>query len=126
MANSKIYQYFINDLARIGFSIEKMTAEAHDEAMTFIQGIEHFSGYRLGLFLKHKNIDIHKMLKLASPVYKMELNVVGRLFSQGHGLYADIIMSDKQRQQTIADFVNSNAKKVSQGDKQTFIENFNG
>ncbi|OEZ33650.1 prephenate dehydrogenase [Francisella endosymbiont of Amblyomma maculatum] len=36
-------------------------------------------------------------------------------------------MSDKQRQQTIAefaDFVNSNAKKVSQGDKQTFIKNF--
>ncbi|WP_318263300.1 prephenate dehydrogenase dimerization domain-containing protein [Francisella-like endosymbiont] len=121
------YQYFINDLARIGFSIEKMTAEAHDEEMTFIQGIEHFSVYCLGLFLKHKNIDIHKKLKLASPVYKMEQNIVGRLFSQVHSLYADIIMSDKQRQQTIAEFadlVNSNAKKVSQGNKQTFIKNF--
>lgn len=63
------YQYFINDLARIGFSIEKMTAETHDEEMTFIQGIEHFSVYCLGLFLKHKNIDIHKMLKLASPLF---------------------------------------------------------
>ncbi|AJI75871.1 prephenate dehydrogenase family protein [Francisella philomiragia subsp. philomiragia ATCC 25015] len=121
------YQYFIDDLARIGFSIEKMTAKEHDEAMTFIQGIEHFSVYCLGLFLKHKNVDIQKMLKLASPVYKMELNIVGRLFSQGPGLYADIIMSDKQRQQTIAqfaEFVNSNAEKVSDGDKQTFIENF--
>ena len=121
------YQYFINDLARIGFSIEKMTAEEHDEAMTFIQGIEHFSVYCLGMFLKHKNVDIQKMLKLASPVYKMELNIVGRLFSQGPELYADIIMSDKQRQQTIAEFaefVNSNAEKVSDGDKQTFIENF--
>lgn len=47
------YQYFINDLARIGFSIEKMTAETHDEEMTF-QGIEHFSVYCLGLFLKYK------------------------------------------------------------------------
>ena len=58
--------------------------------MTFIQGIEHFSVYCLRLFLKHKNIDIHKMLKLASSVYKMELNILGRLFSQGPGLYADI------------------------------------
>ena len=36
-------------------------------------------------------------------------------------------MSDKKRQQTIAEFadlVNSNAKKVSQGNKQTFIKNF--
>ncbi|MFV9931531.1 MAG: hypothetical protein AB8V03_03945 [Francisella endosymbiont of Hyalomma asiaticum] len=48
------YQYFTNDLAKIGFSIEKMTAEAHDEEMTFIQGIEHFSVYFLVLFLKHK------------------------------------------------------------------------
>ncbi|MDE4969881.1 prephenate dehydrogenase dimerization domain-containing protein, partial [Francisella tularensis] len=79
-----------------GFSIETMTAEAHDEAMTIIQGIEHFSVYFLGMFLKHKNIDIHKMLKLASPVYKIELNIVGRLFSPAPGLYADIIMSDKQ------------------------------
>ncbi|ASG67077.1 bifunctional chorismate mutase/prephenate dehydrogenase [Francisella halioticida] len=121
------YQYFIDDLAKIGFSIEKMTAEEHDQAMTFIQGIEHFSVYCLGMFLKYKNVDIKKMLKLASPVYKMELNIVGRLFSQGPGLYADIIMSDEQRQQTItefAEFVNSNAKKVSDGDKQTFIENF--
>jgi prephenate dehydrogenase len=121
------YQYFIDDLAKIGFIIEKMTPQDHDQAMTFIQGIEHFSVYCLGMFLKHKNINIQKMLKLASPVYKMELNIVGRLFSQGPGLYSDIIMSDKQRQQTIAEFaefVNLNAEKVSQGDKQTFIENF--
>lgn len=76
------YQYFIDDLARIGFSIEKMTAQDHDEAMTFIQGIEHFSVYCLGLFLKHKNVDIQKMLKLASSVYKMELNIVGRLLAK--------------------------------------------
>lgn len=121
------YQYFIDDLAKIGFCIEKMTSQDHDEAMTFIQGIEHFSVYCLGMFLKERNIDIEKMMKLSSPVYKMELNIVGRLFSQGPGLYSDIIMSDKQRQQTIAefaDFVSSNADKIAQGDKQSFIENF--
>lgn len=122
------YQYFINDLARIGFHIENMKAEDHDETMTFIQGIEHFSVYCMGLFLKQKNIDIQQMLKLASPVYKMELNIIGRLFSQGPGLYADIIMSDKKREQIIFEFANvvsDNAKKISQEDKDGFIENFN-
>ncbi|MDE5020947.1 prephenate dehydrogenase, partial [Francisella tularensis subsp. holarctica] len=66
------YQYFIADLSRIGFSIEKMTAEAHVEAMTFIQGIEQFSVYGLGMLLKHKNIEIHSLVKLARPVYIME------------------------------------------------------
>jgi prephenate dehydrogenase len=121
------YSYFIDDFARIGFSIEKMTAKAHDEAMTFIQGIEHFSVYCMGMFLKHKNIDVQKMMKLASPVYKMELNIIGRLFSQGAGLYSDIIMSDEKRQQTIAEyagFVMENAEKVASGDKETFKDNF--
>ena len=123
------YQYFVDDLHRIGFSIEHMTAIEHDKAMTFIQGIEHFSVYCLGMFLKHKNIDIEKMMKLASPVYKMELNIVGRLFSQGPGLYADIIMADKQRENTIsefAEFVAEHADSVSKSDKKTFIDNFNG
>jgi prephenate dehydrogenase len=122
------YQYFVDDFARIGFEIENMKAEDHDEAMTFIQGVEHFSVYCMGLFLKEKNIDIENMLKLASPVYKMELNIIGRLFSQGPGLYADIIMSDKKREQTIGEFaevVNSSAKKVQQQDKSDFIKNFN-
>lgn len=121
------YGYFIEALIRIGFTIEKMSAKMHDEAMTFIQGIEHFSVYCMGMFLKHKNIDIKKMLKFASPVYKMELNIIGRLFSQGPGLYADIIMSDKQRQDTIvefAEFVSTNAKKVADNDKDTFEANF--
>jgi prephenate dehydrogenase len=121
------YNFLIKDLAEIGFHIENMTAKAHDEAMTFIQGIEHFSVYCMGLFLKHKNIDIQKMMRLASPVYKMELNIIGRLFSQGPGLYSDIIMSDKQRQETISEFaelVSTNAKKVANGDKESFKNNF--
>ena len=121
------YDFLINDLAKIGFHIENMTAKAHDEAMTFIQGVEHFSVYCMGLFLKHKNIDIQKMMKLASPVYKMELNIIGRLFSQGPGLYSDIIMSDEKRQKTIvefAEFVSTNAEKVANGDKEAFKDNF--
>ena len=121
------YSFLIKDLAEIGFYIENMTAKAHDEAMTFIQGIEHFSVYCMGLFLKHKNIDIQKMKRLASPVYKMELNIIGRLFSQGPGLYSDIIMSDEQRQETISEFaelVSTNAKKVANGDKESFKNNF--
>ena len=121
------YNFFIDDLTKIGFSIENMTAKAHDEAMTFIQGVEHFSVYCMGMFLKHKNVNIQKMMRLASPVYKMELNIIGRLFSQGPGLYSDIIMSDKQRQETIsefADFVSANAKDIANGDKENFKENF--
>ncbi len=122
------YKFFVDDLCNIGFRIEHMTANEHDKAMTFIQGIEHFSTYCLGMFLKHKNIDIEKMMRLASPVYKMELNIVGRLFCQDSSLYADIIMSDKSRENTISefsDFISEHADNILNSDKQTFINNFN-
>ncbi|MFC4892327.1 bifunctional chorismate mutase/prephenate dehydrogenase [Pseudofrancisella aestuarii] len=125
--NEEKYKWLLDDLESIGFSIEHMSAKDHDDIMTFVQGIEHFSVYCLGLFLKKKNIDIDRVLKLASPVYKMELNIVGRLFSQGPGLYADIIMSDDSRKEMVAEFaefVQQNAKGVEKGDKATFIENF--
>ncbi len=121
------YQWFVDDLAKIGFVIENMTASEHDELMTFVQGIEHFSVYCMGLFLKEKNIDIQRIMKLASPVYKMELNIVGRLFSQGPGLYADIIMSDEKRKKMISEFarlVSEKADSVKGNDKQEFIQNF--
>ena len=121
------YKWFVDDLDKIGFHLEYMTAKEHDELMTFVQGIEHFSVYCLGLFLKEKNICLEKITRLASPVYNMELNIVGRLFDQGPGLYADIIMSDKSRKNTISQFANfvaKNADMVAKGDKNTFIEKF--
>jgi prephenate dehydrogenase len=121
------YKWLLNDLEKIGFVLDNMSAQDHDDMMTFVQGIEHFSTYCLGMFLKSKNINIERMMQLASPVYKMELNIVGRLFSQGPGLYADIIMSDNERKKMItefAGFVTKNANMVSNGDKNEFIQNF--
>lgn len=121
-------QWFIDFLKAIDFHLESMAPEQHDETMSFVQGVEHFSVYCLGRFLHQKNIDIHQLLKLASPVYRMELNIVGRLFSQSPNLYADIIMSDDHRTDLIGEFVtlmNDEYKKVNAKQRDDFVESFN-
>jgi prephenate dehydrogenase len=122
------YQWFLDDLSKLGFTLEQMTAKAHDDAMAFIQGIEHFTVYCVGQFLEHKQVDIQQLRRIASPVYRMELNIIGRLFSQDPKLYADIIMSDPKREALIgeyATFIQNQANAVMANDKTHFVERFN-
>ncbi|WP_119342758.1 bifunctional chorismate mutase/prephenate dehydrogenase [Facilibium subflavum] len=123
------YQWFIDDLSRLHFILKEMTADAHDLAMTFIQGIEHFTTFCVGLFLKENHIDVDTLLSLSSPVYKMELNIIGRLFHQDPNLYADIIASDKNRLDMIQDYVNLIQEQIQRlqqnNGKADFINTFN-
>ncbi|WP_119328305.1 bifunctional chorismate mutase/prephenate dehydrogenase [Cysteiniphilum halobium] len=112
--DSQNYQWFINDLITLGFTLKKMTASAHDQAMTFIQGIEHFSVFCMGIFLKQHDIHLEELMAISSPVYKMELNIIGRLFSQDADLYANIIASDHERLKSIHDYAQLILKQVEQ------------
>tara|TARA_R110002167_G_scaffold275157_1_gene481213 strand:+ start:365 stop:1189 length:825 start_codon:yes stop_codon:yes gene_type:complete len=121
------YQWFLDLLIELNFHLEKMTPEQHDEKMSFVQGVEHFSVFCLGRFLNQKDIKIDQLLKLASPVYKMELNIVGRLFSQSPELYADIIMSDEDRIDLVGEYVdliNKEYQALKDKKRDGFIESF--
>ena len=91
------YDWVIESLAKIGFTITDMTAQAHDQAMSFIQGIEHFSTFVLGTFLKSHNEHPSDLFNLASPIYQAKLALMGRIFDQDANLYADIITADNNR-----------------------------
>ncbi|MFZ9035736.1 MAG: bifunctional chorismate mutase/prephenate dehydrogenase [Francisellaceae bacterium] len=122
------YQWFLEDLKQLGFTLEAMSAKEHDKAMGFIQGIEHFTTFCVGQYLKKNHIDINRLMKIASPVYKMELNIIGRLFDQDPGLYANIILSDSSRLALIAQFakfIGDEAEAIQTGNKADFIDKFN-
>lgn len=121
------YQWFLDLLQKLGFQIETMDANEHDQLMNFIQGVEHFSTFCLGSFLKEQSVDLAKLLKLASPVYQMELNILGRLFYQSAELYADIIASDEKRIELLeayADHIKEMALSLKAGKRDAFIQRF--
>lgn len=121
------YQWLIDSLQQLDFTIKPMSAEKHDQAMNFIQGIEHFLTFSLGTFLHHKNEHPQELLEIASPIYLAKLMLMGRIFDQDPALYADIIMADKTRLQLIREFslwLTSWVDKLEQYNKQDFIAEF--
>lgn len=120
-------QWLIEQFVNWGAHIETLPAEDHDTAMGWVQAMRHLSTFSYGLHMAEENADIEALLQVSSPIYRMELMMVGRLFAQNAELYADIIMANHQQFPTIARYLerfSEALKQLQQGDKQRFIEQF--
>ncbi|SES80228.1 bifunctional chorismate mutase/prephenate dehydrogenase [Thalassotalea agarivorans] len=119
--------WFIEQLAVWGASMYQVDATAHDEAMAMVQVMRHFSTIAYGYHLMQENADLSQLLEMSSPIYRLELVMVGRLFAQDPVLYADIIFSNKQNLVMMKRFGErflSLLSDVEKGDKQAFVSMF--
>ncbi|AHG86699.1 T-protein [Bibersteinia trehalosi USDA-ARS-USMARC-190] len=121
------YQWLLEQIRLWGAKIEQIDATEHDHSMTYIQALRHFSTFAYGLHLSRQPVKLSQLLALSSPIYRLELAMIGRLFAQDGALYADIIADKPENlsviealQQSFSDSLNF----FKQGDKQGFIETF--
>ncbi|NOI78143.1 bifunctional chorismate mutase/prephenate dehydrogenase [Vibrio coralliilyticus] len=122
------YQWLLKQFSIWGASLCEIDASEHDHGMTLIQALRHFTSFAYGLHLSRENPNIDKLLKLSSPIYRLELAMVGRLFGQDPNLYGDIILSSDENIEMIKRFHQcfGEALKVLDGkDKQAFVTSFN-
>lgn len=120
-------QWLLNQFVNWGAHIETSDAGQHDEAMGWVQAMRHLSTFSYGLHMAEENADIDALLQMSSPIYRMELMMVGRLFAQNAELYADIIMANKQQFPTIGRYLERFGEALGyleKGDKARFIEQF--
>lgn len=89
------YQWLLDQIRLWGAVIHECSAKEHDDAMAFIQVMRHFSSFVYGLHLAEENPELQRLVSLSSPIYRLELAMVGRLFAQAPALYADIIFNNK-------------------------------
>jgi len=87
------YQWLLQQFKVWGAVLSEKTAEQHDELMQLIQAMRHFSSLVYGVHLAEENADLAQLLELSSPIYRLELAMIGRLFAQNAELYADIMLS---------------------------------
>ena len=59
--------------------------------MAVVQGLTHFVTICMADSIRRLGVDIKKTEAFTSPVYQIELSLVGRLLSQDPALYADIL-----------------------------------
>ncbi|MCI7480578.1 bifunctional chorismate mutase/prephenate dehydrogenase [[Pasteurella] aerogenes] len=122
------YQWLLAQMQIWGAKIYQVAAEDHDQSMTYIQALRHFATFTSGLHLSKQPVQLSQLLALSSPIYRLELAMIGRLFAQDAALYADIIMDKPENLAVIKSLKQSYEESLAffeQGDRQGFIDCFN-
>ncbi len=121
-------RWIIEQLAAWGAVVVKSNEEEHDRIMAIVQALRHFATFTFGRFLYKQNIDLFRSLEFSSPIYRLELGMVGRLFAQEPSLYSGIIFASEERRKILKEFLSSISETmeiVEKGDKEGFEEQFN-
>lgn len=110
-----------------GLRIEWLPAAQHDQAMSLIQVMRHITTFAYGVHLMEEAADLQQLQALSSPIYRLELTMVGRLFAQSPTLYADIILAEPDNFAMIRRYLARFAKlldELEQQGKPFFVETF--
>jgi prephenate dehydrogenase len=103
------------------------SAEHHDRMMAVVQGLTHFVTLCMAESVRRLGIDIESTKSFTSPVYQLELSLVGRLLSQDPSLYADILQQNPYVPEVLSACTKSAetlSRIVASGDPVQFREFF--
>ncbi|NVK56390.1 MAG: bifunctional chorismate mutase/prephenate dehydrogenase [Alteromonadaceae bacterium] len=122
------YDWLLEQMQTWGASLIEVSADDHDQAMAFIQVMRHFNTFVYGAHLAGENPDLVQLTNLSSPIYRLELAMVGRLFAQSPTLYADIIFNNPDNFVLLERFhqrFGEALKLLNNGNKAEFVRQFN-
>lgn len=106
-----------------GATITLSTPEDHDRMMAVIQGLTHFGTLAKAEAIRRTGADVAETLRFTSPVYRIEMGLVGRLLAQDAGLYGDILQMNPAVPEVLSEFeeaVRTLREIVESGDDERF------
>jgi chorismate mutase/prephenate dehydrogenase len=121
------YQWLLKQFEVWGAKIYQVPAHEHDQAMSMVQVMRHFSTIAYGYHLMAEGADIENLVNMSSPIYRLELIMVGRLFAQNPILYSDIIFANPENIAMMKRFAYRFLElldDVEMGDKDSFVSMF--
>ena len=124
---SEHYQWVLEQFKVWGATIYPVAANEHDRAMAMVQVMRHFSTIAYGYHLMTEGADLQQLVDMSSPIYRLELIMVGRLFAQNPDLYSDIIFSNSDNIAMMKRFAYrflELLEDVEMGDKAAFVTMF--
>lgn len=122
------YQWLLDQMTIWGAKLTAAKPKEHDHAMTLVQAMRHFTTFVYGQHLATENPDLKQLLDYSSPIYRLELAMVGRLFAQDPSLYADIIFSSTSIKEMLSRYLSCFEKAIqliNDNNREGFIEHFN-
>jgi prephenate dehydrogenase len=95
------YAWLKGLLDKRGFNVLERTAAAHDEMMSVVQVLNHLNTIFLGLALAQTGQPQDELSKFSTPVFRTKLDIVKKLFTEGPGLYAEIIAGNHETEKIL-------------------------
>ena len=120
-------QWLLDQFSGWGSILVPAEAQEHDDIMAVVQALRHFATFAFGQYLRRSGVDLHRTLDFSSPIYRLELVMVGRLFAQDPSLYAEIIFASPQRCALLKNYLrslNDNLPMLEKSDKALFCKEF--
>lgn len=108
-----------------GAIVRELTPQKHDELMSYIQTLIHFSDIALVDTLRKSGIPIKEFIKYPSPVYMMELYMVGRILNQDPKLYASIQLSNPANIKAVGSYLRSCRQLAETIERKKFSDSVN-
>jgi len=110
-----------------GAIIKETTPEEHDRMMSMVQGLTHLSAIATAIALKNLGFNLEESFEFSSPIYRLRLNMIGRILSQSPQLYAEIAVDNPLTAKTInayQDAISKLGKLVKNHDIEGFEKAF--
>jgi len=110
-----------------GARITITTPEDHDRVMAVVQGLTHYVTLGVAETMRRLGLTPRETLDFMSPIYQIEMCLVGRLLSQDPSLYADILQLNPHVPPVLAACEDSFAtlrQAIEGGDPGSFVEIF--
>jgi len=110
-----------------GLRVKESTPEAHDRMMSIIQVLFHMTTMLAGRILRDLEVDIGETLEYTSPVYRLEMSLLGRIFAQDPALYSAITQMNPHTGdliQMLSRGLEQYRKWYEEADLEAFVEDF--
>ena len=83
-------------LSHLGAEVVPLSAEKHDRLMGLVQIGNHFQSVVLAFAAKSLGVSAADALKVASPIYKIRMQLMGRILAQDPTLYVDMFRENPE------------------------------
>ncbi len=108
-----------------GADVHVTDPESHDQAMSLVQGLMHFSELVVAETIRKSEISGEEMNEYSSPVYQLITDLTARMLNQKPGLYGSIQAENPENEKIREEFIES-AEEIREliGDSEKFGEKF--
>lgn len=124
----KWMEWVVDIFEKEGAKIKITTPEKHDEMMSVIQGLNHFSTLAVAHAMKDLGVSLKESLEYTSPIYKLRMIMVGRILNQDANLYASIEIKNPENKKILKIYEKSSKKLqriIETKNTKEFVKYFN-